>query len=765
MKRWVKWTALLALGGIIVSGTLVSVRVPETTAGGFQCLVDTTRAAWSDMIHARSGVTRALVAFVRFSDDTIDCTCSEGWPESLEVSQLPAWADSFIDPPDAESWTEGSLSHFFWQMSGGGFVLCGDLYESVVVPPHTYEYYDTTYLGYNLCLSAVNHDVLDILDADTSIHFSDYDTNPANDTLDALLLVYRRVPKVALFGGWSALFDQHGALSDTVDGSILVDGRLGGSGAMLTGLNLFDARTVGAHEYTHLLLGADEPGMTSDGHWSELDRFGLMPMGQDGGTSMSAFERLWLGWVEPEIVSTTSYGVEIGDMLSTGDVYVVPIPNEEIPGTALEEYFLLESRQHVSCYEQISEDTVCHWSMPATGLLITHVLIDDPEIKNKKKVLDFECADGAYDDDTQEPDPVCGIDWLEWRVPHRLWVRRGGGHADSSDTYNEENGTALAPYTVPNTNFYLYDFSDTCDDWPTRLRQPDSTAIGIINIATQAGSTMTFDVLFDMGLGRVCTTTTWSGLVILDGDVTVDPGDTLTISPGTTVRLADNTDRREGGLDAERVELIIEGTFVAEGDSTDFIRFLPDSCNWAHEDYDTQVPAPGDWFGIVVRDGGEAHLEYCELGYAMEAVRVDSAGTVTIKHCEVHHDSLCGVAVYRDGTATIDSSEVSYAGCGVKVDSAATVVVGSSSIHHNSEAGIWIRGASPKVLGCQISGNDAFGMYVVSTDSARVRTCVLDGDPCQARCSLSPDPRTKMSPFRRLCVLTWFDMGQVLQFV
>jgi len=330
MKRWVKWTALLGLGGIIVSGTLVSVRVPETTAGGFKCLMDTTRGGWSDMTHARTGVTRALVVFVRFSDDDSVGCCSQGWPDTLPISQLPAWADSFIDPPDAGSWTEGSLSHFFWQMSGGRFLLCGDLYESVVVPPHTYEYYETTFVNYEPTNSAINLDVLDILDADTSIHFSNYDTNPADGVVDAILLVYRRAPQMWPFGGWAALFTESATDCVTVDGSLHVDGRKSGSGAMFTGLNLFDARTVGAHEYTHLLLGKDHPGMQTDGHWNELDRFGLMPMGQDGGTSMSAFERLRLGWVEPEILSTTSFGVEIGDMLTTGDVYIVPILSSSV---------------------------------------------------------------------------------------------------------------------------------------------------------------------------------------------------------------------------------------------------------------------------------------------------------------------------------------------------------------------------------------------------------------------------------------------------
>jgi len=58
--------------------------------------------------------------------------------------------------------------------------------------------------------------------------------------------------------------------------------------------------------------------------------------------------------------------------------------------------------------------------------------------------------------------------------------------------------------------------------------------------------------------------TTWSGEVLVTGDVTVPAGSTLTIEPGTTVRFAALSDNTAGGQDPERGELIVHGSLLAE---------------------------------------------------------------------------------------------------------------------------------------------------------------------------------------------------------
>jgi succinate dehydrogenase/fumarate reductase flavoprotein subunit len=61
--------------------------------------------------------------------------------------------------------------------------------------------------------------------------------------------------------------------------------------------------------------------------------------------------------------------------------------------------------------------------------------------------------------------------------------------------------------------------------------------------------------------GQLPADETWSGTVTLTGDLTVPVGRTLTISPGTVVRLGPGDDMASEA-DTSRTELIVKGTLV-----------------------------------------------------------------------------------------------------------------------------------------------------------------------------------------------------------
>ncbi len=99
---------------------------------------------------------------------------------------------------------------------------------------------------------------------------------------------------------------------------------------------------------------------------------------------------------------------------------------------------------------------------------------------------------------------------------------------------------------------------------------------------------VTFDSSLPTTEGTIPQDETWSGTVLLTGDVVVPAGRTLTIDPGTTVQAQPLADNTRGGVDRSRIELIVQGTLVAQGVGPGSIQMTSAS----------MTPAKGHWYGI-----------------------------------------------------------------------------------------------------------------------------------------------------------------------
>lgn len=128
----------------------------------------------------------------------------------------------------------------------------------------------------------------------------------------------------------------------------------------------------------------------------------------------------------------------------------------------------------------------------------------------------------------------------------------------------------------------------------------------------------------------VSTNTTWSGDMVLSGNVTVASGATLTVSPGTTV-------------DAKDYAIIVEGTLLAQQASF-FSTIVPET-QGSH--------GQGLWPGIVVEVGGQANLTEVSVANASAGVLVrgDFNGTNV-----VFNDAYRGLSV-MGGEAVINGFE------------------------------------------------------------------------------------------------------------
>lgn len=111
--------------------------------------------------------------------------------------------------------------------------------------------------------------------------------------------------------------------------------------------------------------------------------------------------------------------------------------------------------------------------------------------------------------------------------------------------------------------------------------------------------------------------TTWSGTVILAGDVYVPPGTTLTILPGTVVKfkkIDEKSDQNMFGIDSPyypEAELIIRGRLIADGTPDKQIVFTSAE----------MTPRPADWGAINFLGSEEDNrLQYVKIYCAYNGI-------------------------------------------------------------------------------------------------------------------------------------------------
>ena len=195
---------------------------------------------------------------------------------------------------------------------------------------------------------------------------------------------------------------------------------------------------------------------------------------------------------------------------------------------------------------------------------------------------------------------------------------------------------------------------------------------------------------------------TWSGDILITGDVTVPSGITLTVEPGTTVRAQALSDDQAGGVDAFRVELIIEGTLSAVGTDTAPIVFTSTSAS----------PAKSDWYGIRVITAtkdetfilGYCTVEYSSLGISIE---VDTYGqSIEISNSTVQHTLGDGIAINSINGAKVTSNvQKSFI-----TDNDGNGISGTAD-----DSGTEL---SSVVSNCTVSNNNIFGIYIFTSNSA-----------------------------------------------
>jgi hypothetical protein len=173
----------------------------------------------------------------------------------------------------------------------------------------------------------------------------------------------------------------------------------------------------------------------------------------------------------------------------------------------------------------------------------------------------------------------------------------------------------------------------------------------------------------------------WEGLVSLDADFYVAPDCTLEIKPGTMVVAADSTDRLAGGMDPNLVELIVQGTLLANGTANEPIEFRG-----------VDTTATNGWYGIRMDLIGTTWTGY---GYVGSEEPLSSISNATVR------DAARGVSI--ENLIAPNLADVTFKNIGgspakhIYLDSTDVVLpygvwdrTGPDSTHHvDPSPGIW----------------------------------------------------------------------------
>jgi hypothetical protein len=208
---------------------------------------------------------------------------------------------------------------------------------------------------------------------------------------------------------------------------------------------------------------------------------------------------------------------------------------------------------------------------------------------------------------------------------------------------------------------------------------------------------------------------------VLNGNVTVDPGATLTIEPGVVVK-----------LNGQYRQLSVKGKVVAIGTPTQGILITSGQDDVAggdtNFDGNATTPAPGQWYNIWLQSGGSvfeyAEIRYGALGsggtYGYGAVNI-SGGTSTFNRVYVHDNQYSGIRVNPFGTPTaaaeVTKSMFSKNGTGLSAINGRISVTGSHIVE-NREFGLFFNLSSAyaddgsSVINNEIAKNGKWGVNI-----------------------------------------------------
>ncbi|MFC1712338.1 right-handed parallel beta-helix repeat-containing protein [Candidatus Poribacteria bacterium] len=162
----------------------------------------------------------------------------------------------------------------------------------------------------------------------------------------------------------------------------------------------------------------------------------------------------------------------------------------------------------------------------------------------------------------------------------------------------------------------------------------------------------------------------WAGLIIVEGDVTVPNGMTLTIDNGTKVRFSKDS------------KLLINGSLYAEGQPNIAITLTSAS----------PERKPGDWGGIIFSESSlNSRIEFCVIDFHQQIIcRTDS---LRLTDSIIAESNVAGI-ICDSASPIIEDNMITKNEVGIRCEGSAAPTISHNSITANFTDGIECKGAS-----------------------------------------------------------------------
>jgi len=512
------------------------------------------------------------------------------FPEDTHV-YYPAFYDSLI-APDIDSVDDSlymwSMTNYFYTASYGDLRVTGSVNDTLtryIVAPHSYQWYiDNGLTDTGDVVFTYERDVLEALDP--YVNFNDYDADndgavyfvwilcPLDPTSGFNKRDAEHTPDSSNFGFQSDGANRYVSNDPwTKKPSEYVKVSMGshfGSGLSYyhpdstKRINSGKATNLFAHEEGHGFGGLDKLKGSNENFIAGLvDRYdpgegnyNAISVGVGKYTVMqldyytphpqlyTPFERMVLGWIEPEVIEVNSQNISLEDFFTTGDCFLIPVDSVEIdtgyftPGVwslNLREYFLVTNYQPESHWlNDMGWTWIEAWDsagriphQDANGLLVWHVnerfWTHPYQVSELAKFEDLECAEGLMSLDGDDSSPFgteAGWDRLDrWArfppalqgdplLPTRTWANQhNASTCHWTDFFNPDYKTAFHTLTNPSSDGYNCDprvyFINQQGDWNYTFSYPGSQDREELLVLQNLPTHVSIEGIHDIGGGNL----------------------------------------------------------------------------------------------------------------------------------------------------------------------------------------------------------------------------------------------------------------------